>query len=213
MKKVLILLGAVVLTGCATHADIKMPAVTKVHNPVYENKTLNYEILYSQPKPGVFTGGEQLALAPLEKAELSVASASTLKELPKFIFEQLPVSVKHLVNSADLTLKLELTAHDKKGPAYADHEFTKSLGKNLLTLGLASEEYNIVADFDVKYSLIQDNKEIYSKEFKVRDEVDHERGDFDSFNTLNEFTSQILEKHLILTLHDFFTEAAVHVKA
>jgi len=94
MKKIVLLLMIAVLGGCATHAEIKMPTVTKVHDAVYENKTLNYEILYSQPKPGVFTGGKQLPLAPLEKAELSVASASTLKELPKFIFNQLPVSVK-----------------------------------------------------------------------------------------------------------------------
>ena len=213
MKKFLILLGTIVLTGCATHADIKMPVVTKVHNAVYENKTLDYELFYSQPKPGVFSGGEQLALAPLEEAELSVASASTLKELPKFIFDQLPLSMKHLEQDADLTLRLEMTAHDKLGPAYSDYEFTKSLAKGLLTLGLASSEYNIVADFDVKYALIQNGKEVFSKVFTVRDEVDHEKGDFDSFNTLNEYTSQILEKHLILTLHDFFTEAAAHVKA
>jgi len=211
MKKV-ILLMIVIMEGCASHAEITMPTVTKVHNPAYENKTLNYEILYSQPKPGIFTGGEQLALAPLEKAELSVASASTLKELPKFIFNQLPVSVKYVAENADLELKLEITAHHKKGPAYSDYESAKSFGKNLLTLGLASSEYNIVADFDVKYVLIQNGKEAFSKSFKVRDEVDHEKGDFDSFNTLNEFTSQILEKHFILTLHTFFSEAAKHVK-
>ncbi len=213
MKKVVLLLMIAVLGGCATHAEIKMPTVTNVHDAVYENKTLNYEILYSQPKPGVFSGGEQLPLAPLEKAELSVASASTLKELPKLIFNQLPVSVKHLAENPDLTLKLEITAHDKKGPAFSDHEFAKSLGKNLLTLGFGSSEYNIVADFDAKYILEQDGNVIFTKNFKVKDEVDHEKGDFDSYNTLNEFTSQMLEKHLILTLHEFFTEAAVNVKA
>lgn len=207
------MLMMVILSGCASHAEIKMATVTKVHDPVYENKTLNYEVLYSQPKPGVFSGGEQLALVPLEEAELSVASASTLKELPKLIFSQLPVSVKHLAENPDFILKLEIIAHDKKGPAYAEHEFAKSLGKGLLTLGLGSQEYNIVADFDVKYYLIQNGKEIFAKEFKVKDEVDHEKGSFDSLNTLKEFTSQMLEKHLILTLHDFFTEAAVYVKA
>lgn len=213
MKKVVFLLMIAVLGGCTTHAEIKMPTVTKIHDSVYENKTLNYELLYSQPKPGVFSGGEQLALAPLEKAELSVASASTLKELPKLIFQQLPVSVKYLTENPDLTLKIEIIAHDKKGPAYADHEFGKSLGKNLLTLGLGSSEYNIVADFDAKYILEQNGNVIFTKDFKVKDEVDHEKGDFDSYNTLNEFTSQMLEKHLILTLHEFFKEAAIHVKA
>lgn len=213
MKKIILLLMVSVLAGCATHAEIKMPVTIKVHDAAYENKTLHYEILYSQPKPGVFSGGEQLPLAPLEKAELSIASASTLKELPKLIFEQLPVSVKYLANNPDLTLKLEITAHDKLGPAYADYEFAKSFGKNLLTLGFASAEYNIVADFDAKYILEQKGEVIFTKDFRVRDEVDHEKGDFDSFNSLNEFTSQILEKHLILTLHEFFKAAAMHVKA
>ena len=212
MKKVILLLMIAVLGGCATHAEIKMPAVTKVHDAVYENKTLNYEILYSQPKPGVFSGGEQLPLAPLEEAELSVASASTLKELPRLILKQLPVSVKYLAENPDLTLKLEITARDKKGPAYADYEFAKTLGKRILTLGFGSSEYNIVADFDVKYFLLQNGEEVFSKEFKVKDEVDHEKGRFDSFNTLKEFTSQMLEKHLILTLHNFFTEAGKRVE-
>ncbi|AOW77634.1 hypothetical protein A3Q34_12695 [Colwellia sp. PAMC 20917] len=213
MKKLVLLLMFAVLGGCASHAEIKMPTLTAVHDPVYENKTLNYEVLYSQPKPGIFSGGEQLPLAPLENAELSVASASTLRDLPKLIFNQLPVSVKHLADNADLTLKLEITAYDKKGPAYSDHEFAKSLGKNLLTLGFASSEYNIVADFDVKYILEQRGKVIFTKDFKVKDEVDHEKGDFDSYNTLNEFTSQMLEKHFTLTLHSFFTEAAMHLKS
>ncbi|WP_299666084.1 hypothetical protein [uncultured Psychromonas sp.] len=212
MKKVILLLMVSVLAGCATHAEIKMPVVVKIHDTAYENKSLNYEILYSQPKPGIFTGGEQLPLAPLEEAELSVASASTLKELPKLIFEQLPISVKYLVDNPDLTLKIELTAYNKLGPAYADYEFAKSLGKDLLTLGFASSEYDIIADFDARYILQQKGEVIFSKNFKVRDQVDHERGDFESYNTLNDFTSQILEKHLILTLHAFFKDAAVNVK-
>ena len=213
MKKVVFFLMISVLSGCASHAEIKMPTVTKVHNSAYENKTLNYEILYSQPKPGVFSGGEQLPLESLDKAELSVASASTLKELPKFIFEQLPISVKHLTENAELTLKLEITAHNKRGPAYSDYEAAKSLGKSLLTLGLGSAEYNIVADFDVKYVLFQNGEELFTKDYEVKDEVDHEKGKFDSFNTLNEFTSQMLEKHLILTLNNFFTEASTNIKA
>ncbi|MBB1274539.1 MULTISPECIES: hypothetical protein [Psychromonas] len=46
----------------------------------------------------------------------------------------------------------------------------------------------------------------------MRDETDYEKGDYDSFNSLNECTSQVLEKHLILTLHEFFKDATMHVK-
>lgn len=213
MKKAVLLLIFMVLGGCASHAEIKMASVTKVHDSAYENKTLSYEILYSQPTPGMFSDGKQQPLTPLGKAKISVASASTLKDLPQLIFNQLPVSVKHSTKNADLTLKLEITAHHIRGPAYADYEIAKNFGKGLITLGLGSSEYDIVADFDVKYILFQNGEEVFSKAFKVKDEVDHERGQFDSINTLTEFTSQMLEKHLILTLHNFFTEAGKHVKA
>lgn len=208
MKKIILLLGTLVLAGCATHADIKMPVVTQVHNSAYENKSMSYDILYSQPKPGIFSGGEQLPLKPLNEAELSVASVATLQKLPDYIFKQLPSTVKRIDSgNADYKLKVELVAHDKHGPTYADYEAAKSFGKNLITMGLASAEYNIVADFDAKYVLYKQGEEFFSKEYKVKDQIDHERGDLESFNTLNDYAGQMLEKHLILTLNNFFSEA------
>lgn len=195
----------VALTGCATHAQIDMPALERVHSGAFENKAFGYEILYSQPKPGVFSGGEQLPLEPLDKAELSVASAVALKRLPEYIYDQLPANVKRTdVKDADYVLHVELVAHDKKGPAYADYQTGKTTAMKLISLGLASANYEIIADFDAKYTLLKHGQVVSQKSYAVKDSVDHQRGDFENFNSLNDYTGQMLQKHLILTLNDFF---------
>ncbi|MBR9857239.1 MAG: hypothetical protein GYB38_05970 [Gammaproteobacteria bacterium] len=212
MKKIAVLGLVVALGGCANHANIEMPAVTQVYHESFENKSISYEIMYSQPKPGVFSGGEQMPLVPLEQAEFSVASAATLRKLPDYIYQQLPPTVKRLENGqGDFKLVVELTAYDKKGLVYSDHEFAKSFGKNLLTLGFASSEYDIIADFDAKYKLYSGDKEIFVESYNVQESVDHERGDFDSFNSLNDYAGQLLEKHLILTLNDFFKKSTTKI--
>ncbi|NWO04626.1 MAG: hypothetical protein HLX50_02645 [Alteromonadaceae bacterium] len=209
MKKLMVALMALAMAGCATHANIEMPAVSQVYDTAYEDKSISHEVFYSQPKPGIFTGGEQLPMTPLEEAELSVASASVLRDLPNYIYEQLPASVKRAnPGEGDYNLMVELTARDKKGPAYADYEAGKSIGKNLLTLGFGPSEYDIIADFDVAYQLMKGSETVFEKSYTVEESVDHEKGDLESYNSLNEFTGQMLEKHLILTLNDFFQEAA-----
>lgn len=208
MKKSSIALCLVLATGCATHADIKTAAVTQLQSKHFENKSLSYNILYSQPQPGVFTSGNQTSLKPLEQSELSIASAATLKNLPEYIYKQLPASVvKGEKNNSEFNLEVDLIAHDKAGPAYADYQAMKSFGKDMLTLGLGSSDYNIIADFDVTYKLTSNGKKIYSKEYKVKDSVQHQRGQLESFNSLNDFSGQLLEKHLMLTLNSFFKEA------
>lgn len=208
MKNCSIALCLVLVTGCATHADIKTAAVTQLQSKNFENKSLSYNVLYSQPQPGVFTSGNQTTLKPLEQSELSIASAATLKNLPEYIYKQLPASViKGEKNRSEFNLEVDLIAHDKAGPAYADYQAMKSFGKGMLTLGLGSSDYNIVADFDVTYKLTSHGKEIYSKEYTVKDSVQHQRGQLESFNSLNDFSGQLLEKHLMLTLNSFFKEA------
>lgn len=209
MKKLIALSATVAITGCATHAQITVPPVAKVYSQTFENKTFGHEILYSQPKPGVFSGGEQLPLIPLEKAELSVASAATLRRLPQYIYEQLPATAKRAASpaDADYVLHIELTAHDKKGPAFADYQAGKTAALKFVSLGMASNNYAIVADFDAKYTLLQKGQVVTEKSYKVKDSVDHQRGNFEGFNSLNDYTDQILQKHLITTLNDFFKAA------
>lgn len=157
----------------------------------------------------MFTGGEQMPFVPLDEASFSVASAATLKKLPDYIFQQLPASVKKVEDGkGDLKLVVELTAYDKKGPTYSEYRAGKSFAKNLVTLGFAPSDYNIVANFDVKYGLYTNTDKAFSKSYKASEIVAHQRGDFDSFNSLNDYAGQLLEKHLILTLNDFFREAS-----
>lgn len=209
MKKLFLMCFVVLLTGCATHAQIKTPEVSQVNNSSFNNKSMSYEIMYSQPKPGAFSGGEQMPLVPFRQAEFSVSSASTLKRLPSLLIEQFPSSVtKAPVGKGDLKLIVELTARDKKGPVFADFEFGKSLLKNLFTLGLASSEYDIIADFDVNYRLFSGDDEIFSKLYKINENVDHEKGDFESISSLDKYVVKLLEKHVILTLNNFFNESS-----
>lgn len=208
MKKSSLALCLILVTGCATHADIQTPVVTQLQSDNFSNKIVSYNILYSQPQPGIFSSGSQTALKPLEESELSIASAVTLKNLPEYIYKQLPTSVKKgTPNTSDFNLEVDLIAHDKRGPAYADYEAMKSFGKGMLTFGLGSSEYNIIADFDITYKLTSHKKEIYTKSYKIKDSIDHQRGQLESFNSLNDFSGQLLEKHLMLTLNSFFKDA------
>lgn len=208
------LLAVLFLTGCATHANIKMPAVAPVNNAAFSHKSFDYNILYSQPEPGVFSGGDQQQLKPLDEAKVSVGAARTLVNLPMYIFEQLPVTATRAeAGQGDYTLMVKLIAHNKKGPAYGDFKLGASMAKGLVTLGMGSDEYAIVADFDVTYALRQGDTLVYRNSYSVDDHVAHQRGLFDIKNNISEYTGQLLEKHLILTLNDFFGKAGHQAEA
>lgn len=61
MKKTITTIAALglaaVLTGCSSHAQIDMPVTTYTGLDGFSGKTVNYELLYSQPKPGYFKNG------------------------------------------------------------------------------------------------------------------------------------------------------------
>src|SRR5699024_7938755 len=122
----------VALSGCATHPNITMPAVSPVNDPAFSHKSISYNILYSQPEPGMFmAGGEQMALKPLDQAKLSVVSAATLADLPQYIAGQLPANaIQAQAGQGDYQLTVKLVAHDKKGPAYGDMKFGESFVKS-----------------------------------------------------------------------------------
>jgi len=209
MKKFLTLIGCLVLCSCATHATITMPSVQQVNSEFYANKKLSVEIFYSQPEPGMFNDIKQQPLKPIKEAKLSVASATTLQRLPEYIFKQLPPDAERTDKSkSDLNLRVELIAHHKRGPTFADFEVGKNLGKSLLTFGLGSSEYNIVADFDVTYILLAEENEVFKKKYTIKESVDHERGKFESISSVHDFAGQLLEKHLVLSLNNFLEEAA-----
>ncbi len=201
-------LGVGLVGGCATHADIQMPLIEKVARADWQGKHFRHEVYYSQPRPGIFTGGDQLPLVPIKSAELSVASAATLQKLPEILGKNLPQgAVSGGAGDYDYLLEIELVAHDKKGPTYADFEAMKSFGKKMLSLGLASSEYDIIADFDVTYRLKDKaGAVLHERDYRVKDSVDHERGDFESLNTAHDYAAQLLEKHINLTVGEFLQE-------
>lgn len=195
--------------GCATHAVVEQAVVQKVNSEKFQNKAFSYEVLYSQPKPGMFTGGEQLPLTPIENAELSVASAKVLGRLNEVLRANLPDSVKLVDEQGDFSLHVAITARDKKGPAFADYDMAASIGKSLLTMGLGASEYTIIADFDVEYSLLNASNEVIHKNtFKVNEELDHEKGQWETNQVGDKLAEQLLEKHINLTLQQFLKAAA-----
>ncbi len=194
--------------GCANHAKIDMPVVSKVNADQWHGKSFQYEVFYSQPQPGIFTGGEQQQLKPLNEAQLSVGSAQVLADLPQILADQLPLGAKLTTDGqADYRLKIELIAHDKKGPTYADYEFGKNLAKSFVTLGMGADEYDIVADFDITYFLIAKDGKTYSKAFSVKDSVDHERSAVEFKNNTFDYSSLLLRKHIMITSSDFLQKA------
>ncbi len=205
-----LILTVALAAGCASRAEISMPALDPVYDPAYANRSISYDIYYAQPTPGMFGGGgEKQPLKPIADTQMSIASVQTMRKMPQYIKDQLPPSASLAnIGQSDFHLRIEMTAYNKRGPAYADYEAAKSLGKNLLTLGLASSEYDIIADFKVRYILMRGSQQVHSQEFRVQDSVDHERGDFDSVASVRGYASLLLEKHLSITLNRFFQTAS-----
>lgn len=145
----------------------------------------------------------------MSEAQLSVGSAQVLASLPQILSDQLPVNAVLTDNAeADYRLKIELVAHHKLGPTYPDYEAAKNLAKGLMTLGMGADEYNIVADFDITYSLISREGKAFKKKFSVKDTVDHERSSIEFKNNTFDYASLLLKKHIMLTSSDFLKEAS-----
>ena len=209
LKMLLVFALMFVVSGCATHAKIDMPVISKVNKADWHGKEFRYEIYYSQPQPGIISGGQQQDLKPLSEAELSVGSAQVLGNLPQILADQLPLNaVVTDSEGADYQLRIEMVAHHKLGPTYPDYEFAKSFVKNLLTIGMAADEYNIIADFDITYFLkAKDGKE-FQKHFVVKDSVDHERGSTEFKNNTFDYSAVLLRKYIITTSSEFLLEAS-----
>ena len=84
-----------------------------------------------------------------------------------------------------------------------------STGKKLLTLGLGSSEYTIIADFDVTYKLLDNQGNLLSQEtFTIEDEIDHERGGFDGYDIGQDLAAKLLEKNIVTTMNKFFSNTS-----
>lgn len=205
----LLLTAAVTLSGCASHAKIERKALNSVSIPAMYDKTINNEVFYSQPLPGVFNGKEMQDVQPLEDVQLSVASAEVMDGIDNLLAKHKPLNTTVTDGNADYMLRVTIIANDKKGPVYGDHEFMKSVAKNMLTLGFAGSDYEIVSDFKITYELYQDNQLIHQKTQKMNDSYDHDSGfiEFNKFENVDKASRAAFEKHIGESITTFYQEA------
>ncbi len=210
MKQSLIAIMLLVLTGCANHATFKEPGTYTTVNDKFTGQTMKYSIAYSQPEPGIFTGGEQQPLKPVSDTNLSVVSTRSLQNINEIVERHLPAGVTTLANenAADFQFDVEITAYEKQGPTFWDFEFLKSLGVGLVTLGLGPDYWDVIADFDVKYAL-KDSKNnlLIAREYSIEEKADHQASPFDTNEPLLRSSQKMFEQQLALTLNDFFEAA------
>ena len=50
----------------------------------------------------------------------------------------------------------------------------------------------------------KNGKVIYEKDYTIHDEVDHERGKLEGFDIGNDLAAQLLEKHVVISMNDYF---------
>ena len=202
-------LTLLVASGCASHARIEKAVQASVESPLYNDKTISHEVFYSQLEPGLFNAEKQQELTRLSEATLSVAAAQVLDNFDNTLAKYKPLNTEVVSDSGDLMLRISLIAHDKAGPAYPDHQFLESLGKNLLTLGVGGSDYEIIADFSVTYELYSNNSLVHRKTYQVNERVEHTAGEFEfsKYDTLNKVSQELFDKHIGETLTAFYREA------
>lgn len=207
--KLMVTVAAIfIITGCATHGVVTIPVKEPIENTAFSGRSIATDVFYSQPKPGIFSNGEIEPMKPIQDAKVSVGSSRVLARFKELFIQQLPLGSKiGSKEQSDYTVITELQAKDKLGPTYADYDFAATLGKKMLTFGLGSAEYTIIADFDVTYKLVDNKGAILTENtYNIHDEVDHERGGFDSFDVGDDLAAKLLEKHIVITMNQFFNE-------
>lgn len=210
LKLIGALTAAAILSGCATHGEVSVPVKQAVEIPAFVDKSISTDIYYSQPKPGILSGGEVLPMKPISEAEVSVGASRVLARFSELFAQQLPLrtSIGTKQNS-DFVFVTELQAKDKSGPSYASYDVAASFGKKMITLGLGSSEYTIVADFDVTYKLLDKSGKVLTEHtYNVHDEIDHERGGFDGYDIGEDLAAKLFEKHIVITMNKFFEQTS-----
>ncbi|WP_024952655.1 hypothetical protein [Cobetia crustatorum] len=114
-----------------------------------------------------------------------------------------------MMRAGDYRLQVEILAHENRGPVYLDYLMAINLPKNLLTFGIANEDFDIIADFNVEYRLYDKNERLlFSKDYAVKDSVPHQAGNFDFGNRIFLPAQNMMKKYLLLTMNDFFHHAS-----
>ncbi|PTB99141.1 hypothetical protein C9993_04475 [Marinobacter sp. Z-F4-2] len=209
MKYISLLFAAALLTGCANHATFKTPSPYTSIDDEFTGQTVKYTLKYSQPEPGIFTGGQQQVPTDLSKSNLSIVSAHTLANAEEIVERHLPAGLTPVTgeSGADYLFDVQMTAHSKHGPTAWDFQFAKSLGIGLLTLGLGPDYWQIIADYKVTYSLTDSQTgHTITEEYAVTEVAEHQAGPFESNAPLKRASRDMFERNFALTLNEFFEQ-------
>ena len=204
-------IALMVMVGCVSRAQIDVPKVTPVEAQAYQHKVFYSDVYYSQPQANLFSGAAQQAMQPLGNIKLSRICSPAMTHFNQLLREQLPASsrITHDARASDYRLQVEIQAHENRGPVYLDYLIAQNLTKNLLTFGVANEDFDIIADFDVQYRLYDKNEQLlFSKDYAVQDSVSHQAGNFDFGDRIFLPAQNMMKKYLLLTMNDFFVNAS-----
>lgn len=214
MNKLVKLITALIITtlvGCASPGKVDMPYVKSHDIPQMEQKRISYDITYQAPEYGTFVDGEMLPPMHISKARLNGDTRIILNNFSQILASQIPSNAV-VINSGtgDYKLSLHIKAYDAEGPVVIENLFAETLLKETLTLGMASNEQEIVANFEITYSLFDNNgTKVISKTYKVTDSVDHEKSDYEVADINGKrLTGDLFKKHVTLTLNEFVEETA-----
>ncbi|MBD2859470.1 hypothetical protein IB286_10685 [Spongiibacter sp. KMU-158] len=202
----------VLLVGCGTPAQIAEPSVSTYSNLAYQGKTVNYDIFYAQPKPGLFSDGEMLPMVPFDAQEKSPLAEFVTEDIQAFMEEHGPVGLMPTdYEKSDFLLVAKITATKKAGPAWSDFKSGKSFLMSLLTFTFAPSYHDITANYEVEYDLYKHGRQVFSRAYNVNDSVPHEQSDLAHLRHLSEKPKALFRKTLSATLDDFYKSASAYL--
>ncbi|WP_413282754.1 hypothetical protein [Vibrio sp. MA40-2] len=208
-NKIASILAVAALVGCATPGQVDMPYVKAHDVQAMNEKKIAYELTYQAPEYGVFFDGEMLPSMPISEARLNGSTRTVVNNFNQILASQLPSNAL-IVNSdqGDYKVVAHIKAFDGEGPVTIHDLFGETLLKETLTLGFASNEQEIVADFEITYTVVDSQgSELLSKTYKVNDSIEHEKSDYEIANINGlRLTGELFKKHVTLTLNEFVEE-------
>ena len=145
----------------------------------------------------------------ISEARMNGSTRTVINNFNQILATQLPSNAL-VVNSGEGDYKVvaHIKAFDGEGPVTVEDLIGETLLKETLTLGLASNEQEIVANFEVTYTVVDSNgSELISKSYKVNDRVEHEKSDYEIADINGKrLTGELFKKHITLTLNEFVKE-------
>lgn len=200
----------VTLSGCATHGKVEIPHTQNYDVEIMEKKKISYEITYQAPTYGFFGDGDMQESMPISEARLNSNIRMVLNNFNPILASQLPSNAL-IINAGDSDYKVlvHIKAFDGNGPVTLEDLLGETMLKEMLSLGIAAKEQEVVANFQITYSVTDSHgKELITKNYKVNDSIEHEKGDYETDIGGNRLTGDLFKKHVTLTLNKFVKEVS-----